>query len=484
MDIQYELKYLELEESGWWFRARRDIILRLLPRHKQNFKILDIGCSGGALLKVLIDKGYTDVWGVDISHRSIERAQSLGIKNVVVRDAVETGFSNESFDIVIASDTLEHIKKEKEALREWYRILRSGGQLFVFVPAHQFLWSEHDVVNHHVKRYSKKELRSAIAMAGFQIMRAGYWDFLLFFPAFLVRFLPTRKSKKDQLDKYSPFINWIVYRLIVLENILIQWGIPLPAGVSLFCIGRKKVYGYSHIGDTKSSRYEHKIYRAGSYDDSIWQIEKKILRKELAYLKMRYKQIEYLDFACGSGRVLAYLENDVEKATGVDISLSMLEIARIKAQKADLLEADITKKDVLRARSFDLITAFRFYLNAESPLRDAAFTLLKEKLRTGGSLFIFNVHGNAMSFRVFTKLWMRWNGRKLNTSTYWEVKNFLRSHGLTLVRWYGVGVLPKICYRVIPSRITLFLDRLFTFMPLSRYIAQDLIFVCKRRSDI
>jgi len=484
MDIQYELKYLELEESGWWFRARRDILFRLLPRQKRDLKILDVGCSGGAFLKALIERGYTNIWGIDISPRGIERARSLGIKNVEVRDAADTGFPDESFDIVIASDTLEHIKEESKALREWYRIVRSGGQLFVFVPAHQFLWSGHDMVNHHIKRYSKKELQGAVAAAGFQVMRARYWNFLLFFPAFFVRFLPTRKSKKDQLDQYPAFIDKIVYMLIVLENILIQWGIPFPIGVSLFCAGRKKVYRDSHMGETKSARYEYGVYRPGSYDDSIWQIEKNILKKELKRLRQAHSRIEYLDFACGSGRVLAYLENEVEKAIGIDISPSMLDIAKIKAPRAELFEADITKNDILRGKSFDLITAFRFYLNAEPPLRDAASALLKEKLRTEESLFIFNVHGNTMSARFFTHMWLRWRGRTLNMATSWAVRKFLRCHGFMLVRWYGVGVLPKICYRIIPSRVALFLDHLFIFVPLSRYIAQDLIFVCKKGSNI
>ncbi len=69
------------------------------------------------------------------------------------------------------------------------RVLKPGGTAIIFVPAHQFLWSEHDVVNHHKKRYSKTELIKAIEKNGLEIKRSGYWNFLLFFPICGIRLI-------------------------------------------------------------------------------------------------------------------------------------------------------------------------------------------------------------------------------------------------------------------------------------------------------
>lgn len=478
MDSKYEIKYLKLECDGWWFRARRDILFRLLPKGARDMRILDVGCSGGALLSAFKGLGFNDLWGVDVSTRSVEHARRAGLENIFIADAVQTGFPSESFDIIIASDTLEHVSDEHRALTEWFRLLRPGGRLLIFVPAHQFLWSAHDIANHHVKRYDKKDFQTVILKAGFRIRRLGWWNFSFFFPAFFVRFLPSKPSGSDQLYSYGSFLNNFCYSVLRIENILLASHIQFPIGVSLFAIAEKKDYRSSHISQIKSARYEEEIYRFGSYDDYIWQEEKKILAREVHNLAKHNKKISYLDFACGGGRVLSFLEDQTAIAVGVDVSHSMLEYAHQRVKRARLIESDITTNDVLTDEAFDLITAFRFYLNAQSALRTNVFHLLKKKLRNKDAILIFNMHGNRFSTRFFTEILLRMRGRRLNTSSYVEIKRFLDANGFKLVRWYGVGVLPKIFYRMFPPDIITFLDRALSRLPGVRFFAQDLIFIC------
>ncbi|MFC7666772.1 class I SAM-dependent methyltransferase [Hymenobacter humi] len=115
--------------------------------------------------------GYTDLTGIDVSAPAIELAVARGVPNVSVMDGAALEFATARFDVVIASDVLEHIEDEAKALSEWNRVLKPGGQLLVFVPAHAYLWSEHDVVNHHFRRYSRQGLVAALARAGLRVRR-------------------------------------------------------------------------------------------------------------------------------------------------------------------------------------------------------------------------------------------------------------------------------------------------------------------------
>src|SRR5687767_2356200 len=131
MDLTYEAKYHQLEEQHWWFASRRDAVYDLIAGLKlpASAAILEIGCSGGPLLQRLRAAGYTDLTGIDVSAPAIELAVARGVSNVSVMDGAALEFVTARFDVVIASDVLEHIEDETKALNEWTRVLKPGGQL-------------------------------------------------------------------------------------------------------------------------------------------------------------------------------------------------------------------------------------------------------------------------------------------------------------------------------------------------------------------
>jgi SAM-dependent methyltransferase len=239
MDKGYEKKYHEVEEKNWWFVSRRDAIVRLLETTPRDKKILDIGCAGGVLVKDLTDKGFTSVHGLDFSPEAVEQCKEKGLKHVVVGDAHATPFGTEEFDLLIASDSLEHLEHDEKALLEWKRILKKNGRLIIFVPAYNFLWSEHDEVNHHFRRYSKADLRRKLLASGFQIERISFWNFFLFFPTALVRIVSGMFRKRntgattDHVVKLNPAINRVFCTLFRIENIFFKIA-GLPVGVSVF----------------------------------------------------------------------------------------------------------------------------------------------------------------------------------------------------------------------------------------------------------
>jgi SAM-dependent methyltransferase len=239
----YEKKYHEIETDHFWFRARREFIIKLLAGTNKEAKILDIGCSSGILLKELESNSFNAqyLYGLDISPEAIRNCKNNGIENAYVMDGHTPSFGHQ-FDIIIASDNLEHLKDDHLALKNWYEALKPGGKLYVFVPAYMFLWSHHDVANMHYRRYTKKELSQKLSDVGFQIERKSYWNVSLFLPLYFKRKLSSFMKYKDEkihgdIDDI-PKINKTLLALLRAENHFIK-RINVPMGVSVFCVASK-----------------------------------------------------------------------------------------------------------------------------------------------------------------------------------------------------------------------------------------------------
>ncbi|UOQ98181.1 class I SAM-dependent methyltransferase [Hymenobacter sp. 5317J-9] len=250
MDLTYEAKYHQLEEQHWWFASRRDAVYDLiaglqLPR---TAAILEIGCSGGPLMQRLRAAGYLDVTGIDVSAPAIELAHARGVANASLMDGAALEFTDGRFDVVVASDVLEHIEDEARALREWTRVLKPGGQLLVFVPAHAYLWSEHDVVNHHYRRYSRQDLVGALQRAGLRTRRSSFWNAAMYFPTAALRLgrrlvsgpvSPIKKAgSTGDLRHFSGPANSLLLWWVKAENRLLRF-FNLPLGVSVFALAQK-----------------------------------------------------------------------------------------------------------------------------------------------------------------------------------------------------------------------------------------------------
>lgn len=232
-----------MEENYWLFKTRRELIARQVKNEKRDMKILDIGCAGGLLLEKLQTMGFNKLYGIDISKNSVNLCKEKGLKNVFFMDGNKTKFKNSEFDILIASDVLEHIKEDLATLKEWNRILKPRGKLIVYTPAFEFLWTEHDEINQHFRRYSKATLTNVLKQAGFSIERESYWNFISFFPASIFslfeKVLPiNKKKKKDHLFGSSLIVNTFVTGLIRVENLLLSF-LDFPVGVSVFAICKK-----------------------------------------------------------------------------------------------------------------------------------------------------------------------------------------------------------------------------------------------------
>ena len=245
MKTDFEKKYHSVEEKHWWFVGRREIIVKLIKKiftQSKNIKILEIGCSGGPLLKLLLSQGYSQAIGIDNSKRAIQLCKERGLKNVHVMDGVKPNFDREEFDIIIASDVLEHIQNDKKAIKAWKGILKKGGVIICFVPALRILWSKHDEDNKHYRRYTKNDLKTLFLQNNYWIVRSSYWNFFLFFPALIYRLLLgfiLRKFPSSQLQQSNSLLNFVLSQILKIENVILNMGFNFPIGISSFVIARK-----------------------------------------------------------------------------------------------------------------------------------------------------------------------------------------------------------------------------------------------------
>lgn len=242
MEIEYEKKYHEVETENWWFVSRRRYLLDVLNKVPRDSKIMDIGCSSGIFLKDLERMGFKieNLFGIDISEKAIENCKNNGIQNACVMDAQKIELS-EKFDVIVASDCLEHLREDTEAIKNWSDLLKTGGMMCVFVPAFQSLWSKHDEVNMHFRRYTRKELEDKLINENLTVLKSSYWNFFLFAPLYIFRkidaFLSRNKKKEGQVIE-GTITNFILLKLLLFENRLLKY-VNFPFGVSTFCIVKK-----------------------------------------------------------------------------------------------------------------------------------------------------------------------------------------------------------------------------------------------------
>jgi SAM-dependent methyltransferase len=152
-------------------------------------------------------------------------------------------FGDEQFELAVCLDVIEHIEDQQRALRELHRVIVPGGTLVVMVPAYQWLWSEHDLINHHERRYTASTLHAPAAQAGWQRVRTTYFNGLLL-PVAIVHRRLTRRAQLvgepvSDLHRTGEPLNTLLEGPLALEAALIGLGLRIPAGLSLAAVFRK-----------------------------------------------------------------------------------------------------------------------------------------------------------------------------------------------------------------------------------------------------
>ena len=244
MDRDYELQTHQAEDRHWWYRGRRTVLERVdrRPRPARAARASSTpAAAAGATWSSW--PATATVTGVELSPTSVEMARDAGRGEVVEGSVLEMPFADASFDLAVSLDVIEHLEDDLGALRELRRVVAPGGALLVTVPAYQWLWSGHDEINHHHRRYTRRSLQRVAEQAGWQQARTTYFNSLLLPVAILLRVLDrfNRKTTESSLDLWvPPRAGQLAARAAAARSRprLIARGGRIPAGLSLLAVFR------------------------------------------------------------------------------------------------------------------------------------------------------------------------------------------------------------------------------------------------------
>ncbi len=266
MNQDYYKNYYHLERNHWWFVVRLEILKQELQKiilvennlDKSKRKILNIGIATGKTSEMLSEFGEVISVEYDTVCAEFVR-QKLNIK-VIEGSILELPFENNSFDWVCAFDVIEHVKDDRKAISEMNRVCKKNGKICITLPAFQSLWSHHDEINQHFKRYRMNEIINLFGLQSekldktngnhsFKVIRKTYFNSFLFIPIWLFRklnfLIPQQLIRKGsgsdfEIYKENRFLNSILKGIFSLEKKLFHNNISFPFGVSLLFFLEKK----------------------------------------------------------------------------------------------------------------------------------------------------------------------------------------------------------------------------------------------------
>ena len=231
---------------------------------------------------------------------------------------------------------------------------------------------------------------------------------------------------------------------------------------------------------------------ANRFELAIFQLEHVLLLQLFRRLRSSNPDTRYLDFACGTGRILAVFKDVIRSKVGVDTSPGQLELAREKVPDAELVCGNlVTNPELLGRRQFDLITSFRLLLNLEPENRVPILRALRDHLAPGGHLIVDN-HMNRYSvlgllalgahklLRVPKKPLVP-AGRRgiISTMSEREMRRALAAAGMQVREVHRIFVLPgHKSFLLLPRRWLVPLEGLLSRVPLVHRFSKNQIYVC------
>jgi len=235
------MKFAAVEEDHWWFSGRRAIIRSLLSQIDlpQNPRILDAGCGTGGSFEMLAPLG--DVYGMDINEMALSFAGKKEYTSLGRCDLPEEiPFGEISFDLIVFLDVLEHLEKDRESLEALVKRMNPGGWLLLTVPAYPWMWSAHDVWNHHYRRYTRQTLLELFQGLNMEIVRSFYFNSILFPVALLSRWFHAvsgRECPVKDLDVLPPALNRLLRMIFQTERHVIRSS-GFPFGLSCLVLAK------------------------------------------------------------------------------------------------------------------------------------------------------------------------------------------------------------------------------------------------------
>jgi SAM-dependent methyltransferase len=243
MDTEYRKHYRKLFDQHWWWRARTEFIMATLQRFLKDLgpaSILDVGCGDGLLFERLTRLGSVE--GIDIE--AALQPQSKWRSQIYCGSFDQTFRPSKKYSVILMLDVLEHLADPMAALKNVRRLLLPNGFFIATVPAFMAAWTNHDALNQHVTRFTKRSLGKLLANSGMEILEQHYFFYWTFFAKFLVRGYERLSTQSPKVPDVPPqWINQSLYLLCRAEQISAGF-LPLPFGSSLIAISTNSQEGH------------------------------------------------------------------------------------------------------------------------------------------------------------------------------------------------------------------------------------------------
>jgi SAM-dependent methyltransferase len=241
MELDAYRRMAATEDKHWWSCGRRAIaesVIRSLDLPPAA-RIVEIGAGTGGNIAML--EQFGEVQPIEMSDLARQIAwEKTGREFLYGYLPDNIPVAPSSVDLICLFDVLEHVDEDEASLAAMRRLLKPGGRILLTVPAHQWMWSTHDVGLHHMRRYSRRLLRNRIKQADYRIEKLTYINSALFPVAVLAR-LADRLRRSDVASGQSmppQPLNAAMKALFSAERMIVP-NAALPFGVSLLAVFTK-----------------------------------------------------------------------------------------------------------------------------------------------------------------------------------------------------------------------------------------------------
>lgn len=240
VDPTYGEAYRELYEKHWWWRSRTELIvdrLREMRPASHRERILDIGCGDALFFDRLAEFGEVE---------GVEPCLDLISPSNPHRDRIyvcpfDGNFRpGKQYSLILMLDVLEHLENPVDALTRALDLLAADGLVIITVPAFMALWTKHDVLNHHLIRYTKRGFRAVARQAGLQTQEERYLYHWTYPVKIGVRLMESVVRSEPEAPKIPVgWTNDLLFWASRLEQKTLS-SLPMPFGSSLMVVGRKE----------------------------------------------------------------------------------------------------------------------------------------------------------------------------------------------------------------------------------------------------